>query len=185
MLVICVALGLILWMCCLYTETTRSRQQREQRADRSKERRPPKPVRKVHRAAPSSDLNAKPGIIILFLCERANTPSHLFWIIDSWKAKHVEQFGRILSRVSAYGPRASNIELSVYLEGFSQLPFLLGCRFYLPIPFVYFCIHFVAILTRPHAHTYVRPLVIWLMSLHNHCNTVFLNFIYIRHNKTE
>ncbi|KAM8744654.1 centrosome-associated protein 350 isoform 2-T2 [Acanthopagrus schlegelii] len=47
-----------------FAETTRSRhqQQREQRADRSKERRPPKPVRKVHRAAPSSDLNAKPVI---------------------------------------------------------------------------------------------------------------------------
>ncbi|XP_042372922.1 centrosome-associated protein 350 isoform X2 [Plectropomus leopardus] len=47
-----------------FAESTRSRhqQQREQRADRSKERRPPKPVRKVHRAAPSSDLNAKPVI---------------------------------------------------------------------------------------------------------------------------
>ncbi|CAJ1060546.1 centrosome-associated protein 350 isoform X2 [Xyrichtys novacula] len=47
-----------------FAETTRSKnlQQREQRADRSKERRPPKPVRKVHRAAPSSDLNAKPVI---------------------------------------------------------------------------------------------------------------------------
>ncbi|XP_031163251.1 centrosome-associated protein 350 isoform X2 [Sander lucioperca] len=47
-----------------FAETTRSRhqQQREQRADRLKERRPPKPVRKVHRAAPSSDLNAKPVI---------------------------------------------------------------------------------------------------------------------------
>ncbi|XP_059196787.1 centrosome-associated protein 350 [Centropristis striata] len=45
-------------------ESTQSRhqQQREQRADRSKERRPPKPVRKVHRAASSSDLNAKPVI---------------------------------------------------------------------------------------------------------------------------
>ncbi|KAF7667805.1 hypothetical protein LDENG_00042920 [Lucifuga dentata] len=44
---------------------TRSRQQqkREQKpADRSKERRPPKPVRKIHRAAPASDLNAKPVI---------------------------------------------------------------------------------------------------------------------------
>nr|XP_029132811.1 centrosome-associated protein 350 [Labrus bergylta] len=47
-----------------FAETTRSRNQqlRDQRADRSKERRPPKPVRKVHRAAPSSDLNAKPVI---------------------------------------------------------------------------------------------------------------------------
>ncbi|XP_023257690.1 centrosome-associated protein 350 [Seriola lalandi dorsalis] len=47
-----------------FAESTRSRhqQQREQRADRSKERRPPKPVRKVHRAAPASDLNAKPAI---------------------------------------------------------------------------------------------------------------------------
>ncbi|KAM9358354.1 centrosome-associated protein 350 [Symphorus nematophorus] len=48
-----------------FAENTRSRQQqqqREQRADRSKERRPPKPVRKVHRAAPSPDLNAKPVI---------------------------------------------------------------------------------------------------------------------------
>ncbi|GLD50195.1 centrosome-associated protein 350 [Lates japonicus] len=47
-----------------FAESTRSRhqQQREQRADRSKERRPPKPVRKVHRAAPASDLNAKPVI---------------------------------------------------------------------------------------------------------------------------
>ncbi|XP_069006577.1 centrosome-associated protein 350 isoform X1 [Embiotoca jacksoni] len=47
-----------------FAESTRSRhqQQREQRADRSKERRPPKPVRKVHRAAPDSDLNAKPAI---------------------------------------------------------------------------------------------------------------------------
>ncbi|XP_054458293.1 centrosome-associated protein 350 [Anoplopoma fimbria] len=47
-----------------FAESTRSRnqQQREQRADRSKERRPPKPIRKVHRAAPSSDLNAKPVI---------------------------------------------------------------------------------------------------------------------------
>lgn len=125
MLVICIALGLILWICCLYTETTRSRhqQQREQRADRFKERRPPKPVRKVHRAAPSSDLNAKPGIIILFLCERANTLSHLFWLSDIWKAKHVEQSGRILSRVSAHSPRVSNIELPVYLEGFFPTTF--------------------------------------------------------------
>uniref|UniRef100_A0A671YSY9 Centrosomal protein 350 n=1 Tax=Sparus aurata TaxID=8175 RepID=A0A671YSY9_SPAAU len=47
----------------IYSDLSRqSRQQREQRADRSKERRPPKPVRKVHRAAPSSDLNAKPVI---------------------------------------------------------------------------------------------------------------------------
>ncbi|XP_029285221.1 LOW QUALITY PROTEIN: centrosome-associated protein 350 [Cottoperca gobio] len=48
-----------------FAESTRSRhqQQREQRADRSKERRPPKPVRKVHRAAPSSELNAKPAVI--------------------------------------------------------------------------------------------------------------------------
>lgn len=55
-------------MISLPIETTRSRhqQQREQRADRSKERRPSKPVRKVHRAAPSSELNAKPGIIFLF-----------------------------------------------------------------------------------------------------------------------
>ncbi|XP_040896862.1 centrosome-associated protein 350 isoform X2 [Toxotes jaculatrix] len=47
-----------------FAESTRSRhqQQREQRADRSKERRPSKPVRKVHRAAPASDLNAKPVI---------------------------------------------------------------------------------------------------------------------------
>ncbi|XP_070816331.1 centrosome-associated protein 350 isoform X1 [Chaetodon trifascialis] len=47
-----------------FAETTRytHQQQREQRADRSKEKRPPKPVRKVHRAAPSSDLNAKPAI---------------------------------------------------------------------------------------------------------------------------
>ncbi|XP_033477204.2 centrosome-associated protein 350 isoform X1 [Epinephelus lanceolatus] len=47
-----------------FAESTRSRhqQQREQRADRSRERRPPKPVRKVHRAAPSSELNAKPVI---------------------------------------------------------------------------------------------------------------------------
>ncbi|XP_035510051.1 centrosome-associated protein 350 isoform X1 [Morone saxatilis] len=47
-----------------FAESTRSRhqQQREQRPDRSKERRPTKPVRKVHRAAPSSDLNAKPVI---------------------------------------------------------------------------------------------------------------------------
>ncbi|XP_032381164.1 centrosome-associated protein 350 isoform X4 [Etheostoma spectabile] len=47
-----------------FAESTRSRhqQQREQRADRSKERRPSKPVRKVHRAAPSTDLIAKPVI---------------------------------------------------------------------------------------------------------------------------
>nr|XP_019936541.1 PREDICTED: centrosome-associated protein 350 isoform X1 [Paralichthys olivaceus]XP_019936542.1 PREDICTED: centrosome-associated protein 350 isoform X1 [Paralichthys olivaceus] len=47
-----------------FAESTRSRhqQQREERADRSKERRPPKPTRKVHRAAPASDLNAKPVI---------------------------------------------------------------------------------------------------------------------------
>ncbi|XP_026200358.1 centrosome-associated protein 350 isoform X3 [Anabas testudineus] len=47
-----------------FAESTRSRahQQREQRADRSKDRRPPKPVRKVHRATPASDLNAKPVI---------------------------------------------------------------------------------------------------------------------------
>ncbi|KAK5870359.1 hypothetical protein PBY51_025001 [Eleginops maclovinus] len=47
-----------------FAESTRSRQQqqREQRADRSRERRPPKPVRKVHRAAPSSELTAKPVI---------------------------------------------------------------------------------------------------------------------------
>ncbi|XP_051803148.1 centrosome-associated protein 350 isoform X2 [Acanthochromis polyacanthus] len=44
-----------------FAESTRSRhqQQNEHRADRSKERRPPKPVRKVHRAAPAVDLNAK------------------------------------------------------------------------------------------------------------------------------
>ncbi|XP_075944038.1 centrosome-associated protein 350 isoform X1 [Anarhichas minor] len=47
-----------------FAESTRSRhqQQREPRTDKSKERRPPKPVRKVHRSAPSSDLNAKPAI---------------------------------------------------------------------------------------------------------------------------
>nr|XP_043899460.1 centrosome-associated protein 350 isoform X1 [Solea senegalensis] len=47
-----------------FAEITRSRdqQQREQRVDRSKERRPPKPVRKVHKAAAISDLNAKPVI---------------------------------------------------------------------------------------------------------------------------
>ncbi|XP_074523752.1 centrosome-associated protein 350 isoform X2 [Halichoeres trimaculatus] len=47
-----------------FAETTRSRdqQQRERGAERYKERRPPKPVRKVHRAAPSSDPNAKPAI---------------------------------------------------------------------------------------------------------------------------
>ncbi|XP_008293639.1 centrosome-associated protein 350 isoform X1 [Stegastes partitus] len=44
-----------------FAESTRTRhqQQKEHRADRSKERRPPKPVRKVHRAAPAFDLNAK------------------------------------------------------------------------------------------------------------------------------
>ncbi|XP_035811207.2 centrosome-associated protein 350 isoform X2 [Amphiprion ocellaris] len=44
-----------------FAESTRSQhqQQKEHRADRSKERRPPKPVRKVHRAAPAFDLNAK------------------------------------------------------------------------------------------------------------------------------
>ncbi|XP_044054399.1 centrosome-associated protein 350 isoform X2 [Siniperca chuatsi] len=41
-----------------FAESTRSRHPQQ----RSKERRPPKPVRKVHRAAPSSDLNAKPVI---------------------------------------------------------------------------------------------------------------------------
>ncbi|XP_035769043.1 centrosome-associated protein 350 [Neolamprologus brichardi] len=47
-----------------FAESTRHRhqQQREQRADRSKERRPPKTIRKVHRAAPASDLNPKPAI---------------------------------------------------------------------------------------------------------------------------
>ncbi|XP_029938607.1 centrosome-associated protein 350 isoform X2 [Salarias fasciatus] len=47
-----------------FAETTRIKhqQQKEQRADRSKEKRHPKPVRKVHRAAPASDLNAKPVI---------------------------------------------------------------------------------------------------------------------------
>ncbi|XP_029355445.1 centrosome-associated protein 350 isoform X2 [Echeneis naucrates] len=47
-----------------FADTTRCRhqQQREQKTDRSKERRPPKPVRKVHKAAPASDLNAKPVI---------------------------------------------------------------------------------------------------------------------------
>ncbi|XP_034073618.1 centrosome-associated protein 350 isoform X4 [Gymnodraco acuticeps] len=47
-----------------FAESTRSRQQhqKEQRADRSRERRPPKPVRKVHRAAPSSEATAKPVI---------------------------------------------------------------------------------------------------------------------------
>lgn len=47
-----------------FAESTRSRhqQQREQRTDRPKDRRAPKPVRKVHRAAPASDLNAKPVI---------------------------------------------------------------------------------------------------------------------------
>ncbi|KAM7409912.1 hypothetical protein PAMA_001412 [Pampus argenteus] len=47
-----------------FAETTRSRHQlqREQRKDRPKERRAPKPVRKVHRAAPASDLNTKPVI---------------------------------------------------------------------------------------------------------------------------
>ncbi|XP_068599507.1 centrosome-associated protein 350 [Brachionichthys hirsutus] len=44
-----------------FAECTRSlhQQQRERKSDRSKERRPSKPVRKVHRVAPSSDLNAK------------------------------------------------------------------------------------------------------------------------------
>ncbi|XP_041646864.1 centrosome-associated protein 350 isoform X2 [Cheilinus undulatus] len=44
-----------------FAETTRSRnhQQRDQRADRSKERKSSNPVRKVHKAAPSFDLNAK------------------------------------------------------------------------------------------------------------------------------
>uniref|UniRef100_A0A3Q1FM73 Centrosomal protein 350 n=1 Tax=Acanthochromis polyacanthus TaxID=80966 RepID=A0A3Q1FM73_9TELE len=50
-----------------------SRQFNEHRADRSKERRPPKPVRKVHRAAPAVDLNAKTGIIILF---HVSGPTH-------------------------------------------------------------------------------------------------------------
>ncbi|XP_022615991.1 centrosome-associated protein 350 [Seriola dumerili] len=45
-----------------FSTRSRHQQQREQRADRSKERRPPKPVRKVHRATPASDLNAKPAI---------------------------------------------------------------------------------------------------------------------------
>ncbi|XP_062280970.1 centrosome-associated protein 350 [Scomber scombrus] len=47
-----------------FAESTRSRhqQQREPRTDRPKERRAPKPVRKVHRAAAASDLNAKPVI---------------------------------------------------------------------------------------------------------------------------
>ncbi|KAK5931326.1 hypothetical protein CgunFtcFv8_027485 [Champsocephalus gunnari] len=47
-----------------FAESTRSRQQhqKEQRADRSRERRPPKPVRKVHRAAPSSETTARPAI---------------------------------------------------------------------------------------------------------------------------
>ncbi|KAK1896522.1 hypothetical protein KUDE01_016066, partial [Dissostichus eleginoides] len=47
-----------------FAESTRSRQQhqKEQRADRSRERRPPKPVRKVHRAAPSSETTTKPVI---------------------------------------------------------------------------------------------------------------------------
>ncbi|XP_029005030.1 centrosome-associated protein 350 isoform X2 [Betta splendens] len=47
-----------------FSASTRSRNQqhREQSADKSKERRPPKPVRKVHRAAPTSELNAKPVI---------------------------------------------------------------------------------------------------------------------------
>ncbi|CAB1414516.1 unnamed protein product [Pleuronectes platessa] len=47
-----------------FAESPRSRhqQQREEGADRSRERRPPKPTRKVHRAAPASDLNAKPVI---------------------------------------------------------------------------------------------------------------------------
>lgn len=83
------------------SESTRHRhqQQREQRADRSKERRPPKTIRKVHRAAAASDLNPKPGIIILFYVW-ANPPPDLFLISDSGKAKQVEQSGRILSRVS-------------------------------------------------------------------------------------
>uniref|UniRef100_A0A3Q3EFZ2 Centrosomal protein 350 n=1 Tax=Labrus bergylta TaxID=56723 RepID=A0A3Q3EFZ2_9LABR len=46
----------------LSREIYRDLSRQDQRADRSKERRPPKPVRKVHRAAPSSDLNAKPVI---------------------------------------------------------------------------------------------------------------------------
>lgn len=83
------------------SESTRHRhqQQREQRADRSKERRPPKTIRKVHRAAPASDLNPKPGTIILFYVW-ANPPPDLFLISDSGKAKQVEQSGRILSQVS-------------------------------------------------------------------------------------
>lgn len=68
------------FLCCPFAETTRIRhqQQREQRADGSKERRPPKPVRKVHRAAPASDLNAKPGIIILFILRGLTDPLILF-----------------------------------------------------------------------------------------------------------
>lgn len=85
------------------SESTRHRhqQQREQRADRSQERRPPKTVRKVHRAAPASDLNPKPGIVILFYVW-GSPPSDLFLISDSGKAKHVEQSDRILSWVSAH-----------------------------------------------------------------------------------
>ncbi|XP_028258704.1 centrosome-associated protein 350 isoform X2 [Parambassis ranga] len=47
-----------------FAESTKSRhqQQTDQRAGRSKESRPNKPVRKVHRAAPASDLNAKAAI---------------------------------------------------------------------------------------------------------------------------
>nr|XP_046246897.1 centrosome-associated protein 350 isoform X3 [Scatophagus argus] len=47
-----------------FAESSRSKhqQQREQSTERSKERRPPKPVRKVHRAAPSSEINGKAAI---------------------------------------------------------------------------------------------------------------------------
>lgn len=59
----------------------------------------------------------------LLLCEMPNPPADLFLISDSGKAKHVEDSGRILSRISAHSPL--NVELLVCLEAFSPLALLL------------------------------------------------------------
>lgn len=59
----------------------------------------------------------------LLLCEMPSPPADLFLISDSGKAKHVEQSGRILSRISAHSP--PNVELLVCLEGFSPLALLI------------------------------------------------------------
>lgn len=136
-------------MCLLSAECTRSRhqQQGERRADRSKDRRPSKPVRKVHKSAPSSDLNAKPGII-LFYVGWPTPPPDLSFFGDCRTTKHVEQSGRILSRIRRHVPKPrDNVEPSmssevVFYVGFSPITCCkVGCVFCHFLRFFFLCTH--------------------------------------------